>query len=56
MSPIVQNTDATKTLTDIENNLDRLTLDIPDATIDDLPLHYQRHTVGVPGPISCLLR
>ena len=34
---------------ELEENLERLTLDILDASIDDLPLRYQRPTVGVPG-------
>ena len=27
---------------ELEENLERLTLDIPDASIDDLPMRYQR--------------
>ena len=30
---------------DLEENLERLTLDIPDASIDDLPLRYERSLV-----------
>ena len=41
---------------DLEENLERLTLDIPDANIDDLPTRYQRSMVGVPGQFSRLLR
>ena len=41
---------------ELEENLKRLTLDIPDASIDDLPLRYQRPTTGVPGHFSRLLR
>ena len=40
----------------LEENLERLTLDIPDASIDDLPLRYQRPTARVPGHFSRLLR
>ena len=40
---------------ELEENLERLTLDIPDASIDDLPMRYQRHTAGVLGRFSCLL-
>ena len=40
---------------ELEENLESLTLDIPDASIDDLPLRYQRPTVGVPGRFSRLL-
>ena len=43
-------------LTELEVNLDLLTLDILDATIDDLPRRFQRHTVGVSGHFSHLLR
>ena len=43
-------------LGELEENLERLTLDIPDATIDDLPMRYQRHTAGVPRCFSQLLR
>ena len=32
---------------ELEDNLERLTLDIPDADIDDLPTRYQRSTAGV---------
>ena len=39
----------------IEENLERLTLDIPNSWIDDLPLRYQRPTVRVPGHFSRLL-
>jgi len=31
-------------------------LDILNATIDDFPLRYERHILGVPGPISDFLR
>ena len=34
-------------LTKLEENLDRLTLDIPNGTIDDLPRRFQRHIAGV---------
>ena len=40
---------------ELEENLERLTLDIPDSSIDDLPLRYQRPTVGVPGRFSRML-
>ena len=41
---------------ELEENLERLTLDIPDADIDDLPMRYQRSTSRVPGRFSRLLR
>ena len=40
---------------EMEENLERLTLEIPDADIDDLPTRYQRSTAGVPGQFSRLL-
>ena len=42
-------------LTKLEENLDRLTLDIPDANIEDLPTRFQR-TTGVSEHFICLLR
>ena len=41
---------------ELEENLERLTLDIPDVDIDHLPTRYQRSTMGVPGRFSRLLR
>ena len=41
---------------ELEENLERLTLDIPEADIDDLPTRYQRSIVGVSGRFSRLLR
>ena len=41
---------------ELEENLERLTLDIPDVSIDDLPMRYQRYTAGVPGRFNHLLR
>ena len=29
-------------LTELEENMERLTLEIPDVAIDDLPMRYQR--------------
>ena len=40
---------------ELEENLERLTLDILYADIDDLPTRYQRSTVGVLGRFSRLL-
>ena len=39
---------------ELEENLERLTLDILDASINNLPLRYQRPTAGVPGHFSRL--
>ena len=36
---------------ELEDNLERLTLDKLDASINDLPLRYQRPTAGV--PVDC---
>ena len=41
---------------ELEENLERLNLDIPNADIDDLPMRYQRSIVGVPGRFSRMLR
>ena len=41
---------------ELEENLERLTLDIPDADIDDLLMRYQRSIAGVLGRFSRLLR
>ena len=40
---------------ELEENLESLTLDILNASIDDLPLRYQRPTVRVPGHFRRLL-
>ena len=40
---------------ELEEKLERLTLDIPNASIDDLLLRYQRPTTGVPSLFSRLL-
>ena len=39
--------EADKELQEVEKNLDRLTLDIPDIYVDDLPMRYKRHTTSV---------
>ena len=38
---------ANKELGDLEENLQCLTVGIPNVTIDDLPRRYQHHTTGV---------
>ena len=40
---------------DLKENLQRLTVGIPDMTTDEVPRCYQRHTVGVFGWFSRLL-
>ena len=40
---------STEILTDLEHHLERLTLDIPETSIDEIPLRLQRYVIGVPG-------
>jgi hypothetical protein len=40
----------------MEQNLEGLTTDIPDMSIEEVPRRYQCHTVGVSGSLSRLLR
>ena len=42
-------------LTDLEHHLERLTLDFPETSIDDIPLRLQRYVIGVPGPFRRFL-
>jgi hypothetical protein len=37
---------------DIEQNLEGLTMDILEASIDDIPRRYQHHTVGISTSIG----
>jgi hypothetical protein len=39
----------------IEQNLEGLTMHVPDATMDDIPRYYQRHTMGVSASIGRIL-
>ena len=43
-------------LGDLEENLQHLTVGIPDMTTNEVPRHYQCHTTGVSGQFSRLLR
>jgi hypothetical protein len=43
-------------LREVERNLQGLTMGIPPLRRGDVPLHLQRHTVGVPENINSLLR
>jgi hypothetical protein len=43
-------------LEEIEQNLDGLTMNIHDITVDELPLRYQCHTIGVSTSIGRLIR
>jgi hypothetical protein len=40
----------------VEQNLEGLTADIPDMPLEEVPRRDQRHTVGVSGSMSRLLR
>jgi hypothetical protein len=40
----------------VEQNLEGLTADIPDMTLEEVPRRDQRHTVGVSAAMSRLLR
>jgi hypothetical protein len=40
----------------VEQNLDGLTADIPDMTLEEVPRHDQHHTVGVSIAMGRLLR
>ncbi len=41
---------------DIEANLATLTMNIPDTSMEEVPYHLQRHTMGVPESIGRFLR
>ena len=43
-------------LREVERNLQGLTMGIPPLRRGDVPLHLQRHNVGVPENINSLLR
>ena len=43
-------------LREVERNLQGLTMGIPPLRRGDVPLHLQRHTVGVPENVNSLLR
>jgi hypothetical protein len=43
-------------LREVERNLQGLTMGIPPLQRGEVPLHLQRHTVGVPENINSLLR
>ena len=46
---------STEILSDLEHHLERLTLDILEMDIDEIPLRLQRYVIGVPGPFRRLL-
>jgi hypothetical protein len=39
----------------IEQNLEGLTMHVPDTTVDEILRHYQRHTVVISASIGRLL-
>ena len=43
---------AAETLAELEHDLERLTADIPETSLDDVPIRLQRYVVGVPGPFK----
>ena len=47
--------ESTETLAELENHLDRLTTDIPETSIDDIPLRIQCYVIGVRGPFRRFL-
>ena len=46
---------AAESLAKLEQDLERLTMDIPETTIDDIPIRLQRYVVAVPGPFRRFL-
>ena len=46
---------AAETLAELEQDLERLTADIPETTIDDIPIRLQCYVVVVPGPFRRFL-
>ena len=49
--PAPQDAEAAEMLTELEHDLQRLTADVPETTIDDIPIRLQRYVVAVPRPI-----
>ena len=47
--------EADEDIGEIDENLQRLTVGIPNVSIDDLSMRYQRHTTGVSSRFSRLL-
>ena len=45
---ILRDLDVAETLTTLQEQVEGLTLGIPDVRTDELPLRLQRHTTGVP--------
>ena len=53
---MLYHSEADEELRDLKENLQHLTVGIPDMTTDDIPRHYQCHTTCVSGWFSRLLR
>ena len=53
---VIHDLDDTETLTAVQEQVESLTLGIPDVRIDELPLQLQRHTTRVPRRWTHLLR
>ena len=47
--------ESAEVLAELEGHLERLTGDIPETTIDDIPRRLQRYVIGVPGPFRRFL-
>lgn len=48
--------ESARRLREVQSNLEGLTMGVSPMRMDDIPLHLQRHTVGVPSRFSVLLR
>ena len=46
---------AAESLAELEQDLERLTVDIPETTIDNIPIRLQHYVVAVPGPFRRFL-
>jgi hypothetical protein len=53
---VVEHEVAVGGLREVERNLCGLTMGVPPLRRRDVPLHLQRHTVGVPESLNYLLR
>ena len=47
---------AIEILAEMEHNLERLTIDIPETRTNYIPLKLQRHVTSVPGPLRRFMR
>jgi len=53
---ILRDLDVAETLLALQDQVEGLTLGIPDVWIDELPLRFQRHITDVPSQWTRLLR